>query len=398
MTVARMGRSDCAQLDALLQGWNGQFSVQLRKRVAGHIDDCEVCGETRRRFAVIPMMSLAPALAAPAYLRDRTLAAAGQQLPSITYRFDSLDGFPAAPGRTGARLKMAGVAALLVVVLAGVLTVRSAGSQRRLESSPPASTLLANAPTTIVATTVGSTSAVTPTTVGTTPVTTQWPSTSLAPSTVAQTAPPTVAQTVPPTAASTPGQLTVSGAVVDLGATGEDASVTLSNVGDMNVIWSLAGDPGPFVWTVTSGSLAGGGSVDLHVGIDRSAVGEGMVSAAFVINASSGPTNNLQAVALVERSPQITLLSAPTAYTCPWSVAPMVNVKATDESTIQSMVLKWTSRRTTGNTAMNPSGPDQWRGSLGMAQSPATWVWTVTAADSRGNSAMITGEVIVDGC
>ena len=36
-----------------------------RKRIAGHVDDCEICGETSRRWAVLPLFSAAPALAAP---------------------------------------------------------------------------------------------------------------------------------------------------------------------------------------------------------------------------------------------------------------------------------------------------------------------------------------------
>ena len=73
LTVARRGRTDCADLQALLRDWDGTFNPRVRKRVAAHVDDCDICDRTSRKFAVIPMMSAAPVLAAPADLRTRVL-------------------------------------------------------------------------------------------------------------------------------------------------------------------------------------------------------------------------------------------------------------------------------------------------------------------------------------
>ena len=50
LLIARTGRADCDELDELLDGWDGHFSVLWRKRVARHVDRCEVC--ERRRSAV----------------------------------------------------------------------------------------------------------------------------------------------------------------------------------------------------------------------------------------------------------------------------------------------------------------------------------------------------------
>ena len=50
LLIARTGRADCDELDELLDGWDGHFSVLWRKRVARHVDRCEVC--ERRRGAV----------------------------------------------------------------------------------------------------------------------------------------------------------------------------------------------------------------------------------------------------------------------------------------------------------------------------------------------------------
>jgi RNA polymerase sigma factor (sigma-70 family) len=67
LIVARSGRGECAALDGLLAGWDGQLTPLLRKRVSRHIDQCETCGECKRReltpalFAgVLPLVALVP--------------------------------------------------------------------------------------------------------------------------------------------------------------------------------------------------------------------------------------------------------------------------------------------------------------------------------------------------
>ena len=47
LLVARHGRASCAALARMLAGWDGQFSVLTRKRVARHIDRCVTCERTR---------------------------------------------------------------------------------------------------------------------------------------------------------------------------------------------------------------------------------------------------------------------------------------------------------------------------------------------------------------
>ncbi|MFL6126356.1 RNA polymerase sigma factor [Actinophytocola sp.] len=74
LLIARLGREDCTELDALLSDWDGRFSPIMRKRVARHVDQCEVCS-ARRRIVVSPWALLAgvPLLPAPLFLRDRVL-------------------------------------------------------------------------------------------------------------------------------------------------------------------------------------------------------------------------------------------------------------------------------------------------------------------------------------
>jgi RNA polymerase sigma factor (sigma-70 family) len=74
LLIARQGRADCLELDDLLSGWDGRYTPVMRKRVARHVDSCEVCSD-RRRIMVSPFALLAavPLVAAPLWLRDRVL-------------------------------------------------------------------------------------------------------------------------------------------------------------------------------------------------------------------------------------------------------------------------------------------------------------------------------------
>ena len=74
LLVARLGRDDCTQLQTLLAQWDGRFTPLWRKRVARHVDGCEVCAE-RRRVLASPMalLAAAPLVPAPLALRSLTL-------------------------------------------------------------------------------------------------------------------------------------------------------------------------------------------------------------------------------------------------------------------------------------------------------------------------------------
>ena len=102
LLVARTGRENCAELNALLEGWDGQLTVLLRKRLNRHIDRCSICTD-RKRAALRPAMllGLAPLLArpatvtAPAGLRDQVLRLASSNKP------DAVAHRATVAGRTG---------------------------------------------------------------------------------------------------------------------------------------------------------------------------------------------------------------------------------------------------------------------------------------------------------
>ena len=174
LLVARKGRSDCPGLQAVLADWDGTYSVLVRKRVARHVDGCDVC-ERRRASLVAPLGSLAalPFALPDADIRERVLGlvdhlvgdptadadsdadtdsgsssdvsasavAAAAALPALheTWR---LDGFPPVPeagprSRPAWLVPVAAVGILLLFAI-GVLAiaVRGDGKDQRVETGP----------------------------------------------------------------------------------------------------------------------------------------------------------------------------------------------------------------------------------------------------------------------
>lgn len=58
LLVARTGRDDCRRLASLLDGWDGQLTVLLRKRLSRHVDHCPNCSDRRRRELVPALLGL----------------------------------------------------------------------------------------------------------------------------------------------------------------------------------------------------------------------------------------------------------------------------------------------------------------------------------------------------
>ena len=66
LLVARSGRADCEALGALLEDWDGQLNVLMRKRINRHIERCPACTERKRReLAPALLLGLAPLAALP---------------------------------------------------------------------------------------------------------------------------------------------------------------------------------------------------------------------------------------------------------------------------------------------------------------------------------------------
>jgi RNA polymerase sigma factor (sigma-70 family) len=111
LIVARTGRPGCPGLDAMLMGWDGQLTVLIRKRISRHIEQCEACGDRKRRELTPALLAGATPLVAmlPGF-RDQLLRTLADRTPAgIAARSSAADhagrfgpsGFPSplrAPG------------------------------------------------------------------------------------------------------------------------------------------------------------------------------------------------------------------------------------------------------------------------------------------------------------
>jgi RNA polymerase sigma factor (sigma-70 family) len=95
LVVARTGRQDCAELDAMLQDWDGELTVLVRKRVNRHVERCRVCsGRRRREVSPATLLGIAPIAALPlmagglpAGFRDQVLRlATGNSPAAVAHR------------------------------------------------------------------------------------------------------------------------------------------------------------------------------------------------------------------------------------------------------------------------------------------------------------------------
>ena len=275
LLVARTGRRDCRELDELLSGWDGSLSPLLRKRVARHIDNCDVCGERRRRM-VSPAALLAgvPILPAPGYLRDRVLddvalasssSADGQYLTTRVQHW--------------APLVAAAVVAALIVAGAACFTLRPT-------TAPVSATEDAPSLTPEVA-----------------------PSASATPGTIL-TVPsqePTATATASTSVAS-PGVIELLTDAVDFGGTSTEASLQFRNTGGSELLWTLSLQDGALAASTASGSLASGEAVDITLTLDRDSLAEGEFSS--TIDISGAGSFSVPVSASVERAPVISGLRA----------------------------------------------------------------------------------------
>ncbi|MEZ5092157.1 sigma-70 family RNA polymerase sigma factor [Nocardioides sp.] len=306
LLVARQGSADCAALADVLQGWDGTFSVLMRKRVARHIDQCLVCDERRVALAPLSLVAGVPILLAPSSLRDRVLGDSrlvsfltdeppAEQQPAAQPRDAHIE-TPVDPVPTEAgaapvvaadrRRRLAGWLSLVAALLAIATLVGASLLQREptevaqldaglgespsAQAAPPVDPSLLPSPDPL---TPG------PTTAPPTPV--QPPPTTVAPPT---SAPPSSA---PPAPA---GFIAVTPSLLDLGDVARAGDVTLTNTGTVPVDYTIT--PGA-AWVLprAGGSLAPKESTVVSIFIDRNALqvgtSETTVTVAWATGASS---------------------------------------------------------------------------------------------------------------
>jgi RNA polymerase sigma factor (sigma-70 family) len=136
LLVCRRVKADpgrCPELAVLLNDWDGNFTVLMRKRAARHIDECPACEDSRARMVTpAALLGATPVvIPAPAWLRDATLAKAPLSStvspnaeswwPDSDFNVsDLVETAPAATTRRRARIGV-GAGLLLIGIAAGAL-------------------------------------------------------------------------------------------------------------------------------------------------------------------------------------------------------------------------------------------------------------------------------------
>ena len=153
--LARSSRGECPELDALVADG---LSPLVRKRVARHVESCEICGDRRTRAtSASALFSLSSVVAAPLALRPVVLerVGTGHAVDAASRLSWNAEGFPVgepvvapevhpasrAMQRVGARSNWwvaAASAVVLIVALAAMFVfVRSGNEGDELVSAPP---------------------------------------------------------------------------------------------------------------------------------------------------------------------------------------------------------------------------------------------------------------------
>lgn len=428
--VARRGRRDCPELNDILRGWDGTFNVLVRKRVARHVEACERCERNRRQLAPLVLFGAAPALAAPADLRDRVLQhveIAGA--PPRDYGFDGA-GFPRhlRPQRRRSWW-VAPIAAGLVLLLGGAglwAATRGGGDSiadasadgvasattTSLDSITPETTTDTTKPDTtttmVTSTTVAPTSTVdagvlppiaSTTALNTTlaPATTTAPTTTLV-TTTTRPAPPTTAPPPPPP----PGIIEVSSGLVDLGATATSGGFTIANPGGTTYTWALGG-PASFGVSPSGGTLAPGASQPITVTFARAGAPEATYESTYQITAPGLAAASVTVRARVEVDPVVTWAPPPNNPPSFFQTCGQVLVlkfDAADDSPIASARLDWVAPGgATGSAAATFIG-GRWSASVVIPRGNpnTTWSFTALATDNRGNTGSSSAIPVLVGC
>ncbi len=149
LVMARTGRQDCAELATLLEGWDGELTALVRKRVSRHVERCAVCDHGKQRKVNAAALFAATALVAiPATLRsqvvdsepDLEMVAYRQQIGRRAEPFDR-QGFPVPLVGRRRRPVVPWIAAGLLAMLligAGLALWRDTGHGPGLEGPAPA--------------------------------------------------------------------------------------------------------------------------------------------------------------------------------------------------------------------------------------------------------------------
>lgn len=364
LLIARLGRDDCSELDTLLLDWDGSFSPLIRKRVARHVEGCEICGERRKKI-MSPWMLLAgvPVFVAPLTLRDRVLG--DTQLVAYSGTPSASTGpAPGGPFWTRARTT---AAAAVVIAAAGITAVVIS------QNGSDTPTIAGASPTATLDPTNGASGGTSPSS----------PLTGLTP---APTAGTTSSQPEPsdnPSVEATqlPGTLTVSTRSIDLGLTRTTGTVRIRGGGDVPTTFFASSNADWLSASPSSDTVTGSSSTTLVVTANRGRVREG-VSTGRIQLVWNGGSATITVQLRQENDPAVGAPAFEEGTSCTFPV----RARVSDENRLTSVVLSW-SGTYSGTAAMQRDGDTWVTPNLTFDNDVSGNVtFRVRATDSRGNS------------
>jgi RNA polymerase sigma factor (sigma-70 family) len=418
-TVAKMGSKECSELATIISGWNGEFSILIRKRVARHIDECSICERTRSKYAPLALFGAAPVFLLPLGLREKVLTAT-QSIPTPSksadphankssrgsqrsrhIKLNRNDGFPRAARISRHAVAVIASTAAVLLLIAGLVLV-----QQSNESGNESGDVLSADPIVVDTSTPTEDSIVTSsavdssltTTPTTNPTTTPGPDVPESETSIAAVSPPLIVTTTmspaPTTTARSTSPLATSTNVLNF-ARGVRASLKLTNNNSTAVTWSLTESSGFFAFVPSSGSIGAGATLTVTATFARasaSSLPEGGFNLPASLSTRGAPVTALSLTGIVGRSP---VIGAFTPYFSGLACARLnIQVPITDESSLASVSAKvtYTNPQATPSTAtltatLSDSGKGVWVTSLTSIPPTVTQVVVkVTATDIYGFS------------
>jgi RNA polymerase sigma factor (sigma-70 family) len=424
-TVAKMGSKECNELATIISGWNGEFSILIRKRVARHIDDCSICERTRSKYAPLALFGAAPVFVLPFGLREKVLAAT-QSIPTPSKSADTHaskgsrgsqrshhiklnrnDGFPRLVRISRHAVAVIASTAAVLLLIAGLVLIQQSKESGNeygdvlsadpivVDTSTPTEDSVATS--SMVDSSLTTTPNTTPTPT-TTPTTTPGTDVPESETSIAAVSPPLVVTTTmspaPTTTARNTSPLVTSTNVLNF-ARGVRASLKLTNNNSTAVMWSLAESSGFFTFVPSSGSVGAGATLTVTATFARasaSALPEGEFNLLAALTTRGAPNTTLTLTGIVGQPPVIGTF---TPYFSGLACSRLnIQVPITDESSLASVSAKitYTNPQATPPTAtltatLNDSGKGVWVTSLtSIPQTVTQVVVKVTATDIYGFS------------
>jgi len=401
LLIARHGREDCDELNALLADWDGKYTLAVRSKVTRHVEGCEICTQTKaglvapgRFFGVLPLM------AAPILLRAKTAAAmegaitasaaTPQSVENWTWRSD---GFPEAVGPSASKfgamfwLTMAAIFVALGAIGGGVFFASQNNPAEVVVVAATAPTATPVPEPTITAVpepTPDPTATVEPTSTPDPTATVEPTSTPAPTATPVPTSTPVPTATTVPTPVKTPGQLVVSESFLNLGLA-DQGSVVLSNPGETPITWSGSIST-PFSTQAPSGTLGPGESFNLIVSINRSGLPDGVQSQSLQLT-TAGAGMTVSVIATIDEAPVPRAFISPTqvheASCTPGTAVVTVNVTNRDGS--ETATATWTPSDSTSTTTTLTWNGEVFSGTIGPFFSRGERIINVLVTDGGGH-------------